>query len=62
MKPTKWKFVTDVTDNMEYAVGISYKGQTVIYLNPGNRLNRTYGDKFIAMLNAKKCVIKLEDE
>ena len=59
MKPTKkWMFITD---SMGYAVGISYKGQVVIYLNPGITLNRVYGDKFITMLNAKKCVIKLED-
>ena len=59
MKSTKWMFVTD---HMGYAVGISYKGQVVIHLNPGTTLNRVYGDKFITMLNAKKCVIKLKVE
>ncbi len=56
-KCTKWKLVDD---SWGYASAISYRGITVLHLNPGTVRNKEYGQSFIDMLNKNKCVLKVE--
>ena len=50
-----------VVDNCGYYCGISYKGITILQLNPGTVRNKEYGIEFINMLNKNglKIAIKI---
>ena len=50
VKVKAWKLVTD---SFGYASGISYRGETILHLNPGTVKNVEYGQKFINILNEK---------
>ena len=50
-----------IVDNCGYYCGISYKGITILQLNPGTVRNKEYGIEFINMLNKNglKIAIKI---